>query len=121
MQPLPLTALQHPGGSPWLSERHPEDPPWTLRKGAEQEGRAAQHSLEHPAVLRVPHLDPVLPLVPGELVLVHDSGLQRRGHGTVTTEGRERQAAGHRSPANLVFFQIRPHSVYFLMCSISDH
>lgn len=37
------------------------------------------YSLEHPSVLSVPHLDAVLPLVPGELVLVHDSRKERDG------------------------------------------
>lgn len=49
-------------------------------RGGHRVGRppAGRHSLEHPAVLRVPHLDAVLPLVPGELVLVHDSGARRK-------------------------------------------
>lgn len=67
----------------------------------QRQERASQHSLEHPAVLGVPHLDPVLPLVPGELVLVHDSELQRQR--TVSTKGQKRQAAGHHPPANLEF------------------
>ena len=72
----------------------------------------------------MPHLDPVLPLVPGELVLVHDSGWQRKRAQGRQSPQRLGEASDRPRPSltqMVTFFFLPNKTIYFLICNISDN
>lgn len=70
-------------------------------------------------MLGVPHLDPVLPLVPGELVLVHDSGSQRKRAQSRHPRGLGAACDRPLSTLTQTLTVLSNKTIYFLRCSIS--